>query len=222
MNEAATDCPVPRATSSTTLRRPLRWETALRIFPTREAPPKDGKDFFLIVRDFAARAETGGEMYFLGGAFDRVAVGFDGGVAALTRDYDRPRQMAGAFVGWADEPEPQTTERFHRAREYVGRAREVDRKARVFSAVLTGRYPEAEDDVLVTLDFEILDDAQMERLMPGAMFILVTGYRQTVNAHGRVLRSALDTRVFLQHPRPLSPRRRELAWDLADKLFDDE
>lgn len=113
------------------------------------------------------------------------------------------------------------TECFIPEKEYLGRVRDVDHERRVFLAVLGEKDGDEEDEVVGKFRFELVAD-KIDRLVKGAVFTLVTGYRHRLSADGAVIRAGMDTRIFIQQPRHLADAARRMAHRLADQLYDDE
>jgi hypothetical protein len=226
MNQAATDFPA--------LERTLGREQGLGVLhglPSSDSalPPEhlgEERDaWFLLVEDVSSR------LGMLAGHFGdrglvalqrRVAIAAGQRRSMLWFGTRAARQCGYLASGWRKPTNRRTSEEFVREREYVGRVRDVDREKGTFTAIL-GRQPDdSEGEFVVTFSQRLLDSKQIDRLGPGVIFTLVTGYRRTVDVSGRVVKTALDSRVFLHEPRTLTPAQREDARRLADRLFDNE
>ena len=118
-------------------------------------------------------------------------------------------------------------EEFHLLRQMTGRVREVGEEE--FSAIFAAtnadeaKHPDCpeEDELVARFRIrDVLDDRQRSELAPGMVFDLVTGRRVSIDpATGGVVRSKLETSLFLRHPRPLSPTRVHAAISRADAAF---
>jgi hypothetical protein len=112
-----------------------------------------------------------------------------------------------------------TYTRFVQAREYVGRVREIDWAARTFTALLNDRRANAGDELVASFDVRMADGQPRDQFYVGAIFTLVTGYRQTVSASGKILDTRLDSRLLLTTAPELSAERRTETDAVADRLY---
>lgn len=149
-----------------------------------------------------------------------LAVAARSGAMRIHADVTRQRgYLAG---GWGSPVKQRTSEKFIRRREYLGRVRRVDVESGTFAAILGDRPDDPERELLATFDLALLDSKQLSRVGRGTVFTLVTGFRKTVDDSGRVIKTGLDTRLFLHRPRSLSDSRREAVRKWADMLYDEE